>query len=91
MTLRNILEELDKGHSNDYILLTARYVDPYGWTNDFVYKGCAVVVHSLLSHLPYKILERDLMGWHEFFTEKKYGTNKDGKIVKIICELFIEF
>lgn len=91
MTLRNILEELDKGHDNDYILLTARYVDPYGWTNDFVYKGCAVTVYSLLSHLPDKILGRDVMGWREPFSKKNYGTNEDGKIVKIITELFIQF
>ena len=91
MTLKNTLLELDKGYSNDYILLIARYVDPYGWTNDFVYKGCAVTVHWLLSHLPDKILGRDVMGWGHAFSKKNYGTNEDGKIVKIIAELFIQF
>lgn len=91
MTLKNALKELDTGYSNGYILLTARYVDPYGWPSDFSYKGCAVTVHSLLSNLPYNILGREVIAYSEFFTKKKYGTNKDGEIVKINFEIFIEF
>lgn len=91
MRLIDILKELDKDCNQRYILLTARYVDADFCPHDFVYKGCAVTAGSLLCRLPFKILEKDVLGFREFFTKKNYGPNKDGKIVKIDFEIVIEF
>ena len=86
MTLRELLNETP--NKNSHMVLIARYLDKNGTTSDFYYHACAVKVRTLERYLPDAIKDKSIM---HAFANKDYGTDIDGKIVKIDSIIVIPF
>lgn len=86
MTLRELLNEMP--NKNSHVVLIARYLDKKGLSSDFYYHACAVKVRTLENCLPDAIKDKSVM--HAYANED-YGTDIDGKIVKVVSTIVIEF
>lgn len=86
MTLRELLNETP--NKNSHVVLIARYLDKKGLSSDFYYHACAVKVRTLENCLPEAIKDKFVMHAYE---NKDYGTDIDGKIVKLDSIIVIEF
>ena len=86
MTLRKLLNEMP--NKDSHVVLIARYLNKNGTTSDFYYHACAVKVRTLERCLPDAIKDKSIM---HAFANKDYGTDIDGKIVKIDSIIVIPF
>lgn len=92
MTLKELLNKLNVGNSNEYATLSARFVDKSGRTCDFSYKGFPLMVATLLSIVPAEILKKNVIDFNiNVGNKKRYGVNQCGEIVKVAFDIIIEF
>lgn len=93
MNLKELLEGLSKGNSNQYATLSARFVDKSGRTCDFSYKGFPLMVATLLAIVPAEILKKNVIDFNINVGNKRarYGVNQCGEIVKVAFDIIIEF
>lgn len=93
MKLKELLEGLSKGNSNQYATLSARFVDKSGRTCDFSYKGFPLMVATLLAIVPVEILKKNVIDFNVNVGNKRerYGVNHCGEIVKVAFDIIIEF
>lgn len=93
MTLKELLEGLSKGNSNQYATLSARYVDKSGRTCDFSYKGFPLMVATLLAIVPAEILKKNVIDFtfNGCNNGEYYSINQNGVIVRVVFDIVIEY
>lgn len=93
MTLKELLEGLSKGNSNQYATLSARFVDKSGRTCDFSYKGFPLMVATLLAIVPAEILKKNVIDFNINVGNERarYGVNQCGGIVRVDFDIIIEY
>lgn len=93
MTLKELLNKLNAGNSDQYATLSARFVDKSGRTCDFSYKGFPLMVATLLAIVPAEILKKNVIDFNINVGNERarYGVNQCGKIVKVAFDIIIEF
>lgn len=93
MTLKELLNKLNVGNSNEYATLSSRYVDKSGRICDFSYKGFPLMVATLLAIVPAEILKKNVIDFNINVgnERERYGVNQCGKIVKVAFDIIIEF
>lgn len=92
MTLKELLNKLNVGNSDQYAILIARFVDKDGYTTDFTYKGFPCTIAQLLKYVPVEILEKGVIDFtFNGGDEKYYSINQFGGIVKVAFDIVIEY
>ena len=92
MTLKELLNKLNVGNSDQYAILKARFVDKDGYTTDFLYKGFPCTIAKLLKYVPAEILEKDIIDFtFNGGDEKYYSINQFGGIVRVAFDIVIEY
>lgn len=93
MTLKELLNKLNVGNSDQYAILKARFVDKDGYTTDFIYKGFAYTIADLLYYVPAEILENGVIDFtfNGGNNGEYYSINKKGIIVKVVFDIVIEY
>ena len=92
MTLKELLNKLNIGNSNEYANLLARFVDKDGYTTDFTYKGFPCTIAQLLKYVPAEILEKGVIDFtFNGGDEKYYSINQFGGIVRVAFDIVIEY
>ena len=92
MTLKELLNKLNVGNSDQYANLKARYVDKDGYTTDFTYKGFPCTIAQLLKYVPAEILEKGVIDFtFNGGNEKYYSINQFGGIVRVAFDIVIEY
>ena len=92
MTLKELLNKLNVGNSNEYANLLARFVDKDGYTTDFTYKGFPCTIAQLLKYVPAEILEKGVIDFtFNGGNEKYYSINQFGGIVRVAFDIVIEY
>lgn len=93
MTLKELLEGLSKGNSNQYATLSARFVDKSGRTCDFSYKGFPLMVATLLAIVPAEILKKNVIDFtfNGANNGEYYSINQNGVIVRVVFDIVIEY
>ena len=92
MTLKELLDKLNVGNSNEYAMLKALFVDKDGYTTDFTYKGFPCTISQLLKYVPAEILEKGVIDFtFNGGDEKYYSINQFGGIVKVAFDIVIEY
>lgn len=93
MTIKELLNKLNVGNSNEYAILKARFVDKDGYTTDFTYKGFPCTIAQLLKYVPDEILEKGVIDFtfNVGSNEKYYSINQFGGIVRVAFDIVIEY
>lgn len=93
MKLKELLEGLSKGNSDQYAMLKARFVDKDGYTTDFTYKGFPCTIANLLDFVPVEILEKGVIDftYNGGSNGEYYSINKYGVIVRVVFDIVIEY
>ena len=92
MTLKELLNKLNVGNSDQYANLKARFVDKDGYTTDFTYKGYPCTIAQLLKYVPAEILEKGVIDFtFNGGNEKYYSINQFGGIVRVAFDIVIEY
>ena len=92
MTLKELLNKLNVGNSDQYANLLARFVDKDGYTTDFTYKGFPCTIAQLLKYVPAEILEKGVIDFtFNGGNEKYYSINQFGGIVRVAFDIVIEY
>ena len=92
MTLKELLNKLNVGNSNEYAILKALFVDKDGFTTDFTYKGFPCTIAELLDHVPDEILKKGVIDFtFNGGDEKYYSINQFGGIVRVAFDIVIEY
>ena len=92
MTLKELLNKLNVGNSNEYAILKARFVDKDGYTTDFTYKGFPCTISQLLKYVPAEILEKGVIDFtFNGSNNKYYSINQNGGIVRVVFDIVIEY
>lgn len=92
MTLKELLNKLNVGNSDQYAMLKARFVDKDGYTTDFTYKGFPCTIAQLLKYVPAEILEKCVIDFtFNGGDEKYYSINQFGGIVRVAFDIVIEY
>lgn len=92
MTLKELLNKLNVGNSNQYAILKARYFDK-GGSADFTYKGFPCTIAELLDYVPAEILEKGVIDFtfNGGSNGTYYSINQDGGIVRVAFDIVIEY
>ena len=93
MTLKELLNKLNVGNSNEYAILKARFVDKDGFTTDFTYKGFPCTISQLLKYVPAEILEKGVIDFtfNGRYNGEYYAINQVGGIVRVVFDIVIEY
>lgn len=93
MTLKELLNKLNVGNSNQYAILKARFVGKDGCSANFTYKGFPCVIADLLDYVPDEILENGVIDFtfNGGSNGKYYSINQDGEIVRVAFDITIEY
>lgn len=93
MTLKELLEGLSKGNSDQYAILKALFVDKDGYTTDFTYKGFPCKIAELLKYVPAEILEKGVIDFifNGGNNGEYYSINEVGGIVRVVFDIVIEY
>lgn len=93
MTLKELLNKLNVGNSDQYAILKALFVDKDGCTTDFTYKGFPCTIAQLLDYVPAEILEKGVIDFtfNGANNGEYYSINENGVIVRVVFDIVIEF
>lgn len=93
MTLKELLNKLNVGNSDQYANLKARFVDKDGYSTDFTYKGFPCTIAKLLDYVPAEILENGVIDFifNGGSNGQYYSINQNGKIVRVAFDIVIEY
>ena len=93
MTLKELLNKLNVGNSDQYANLLARFVDKDGFTTDFTYKGFPCTIAQLLEYVPAEILEKGVIDFTFIGGNNGtyYAINQHGGIVRVVFDIVIEY
>lgn len=93
MTLKELLNKLNAGNSDQYAILKARFVDKDGCTAYFTYKGFPCTIADLLDYVPTEILENGVIDFtfNGGSNGTYYSINQDGGIVRVAFDIIIEY
>lgn len=93
MTLKELLNKLNVGNSDQYAILKARFVDKDGYTTDFTYKGFPCTIAKLLDYVPAEILNKGVIDFtfNGGSNGTYYAINQVGGIVAVFFDIIIEY
>ena len=93
MTLKELLNKLNVGNSDQYAILKSRFVDKDGYNTDFTYKGFACTIAKLLDFVPAEILEKGVIDftYNGGNNGEYYSINEIGVIVRVVFDIIIEY
>lgn len=93
MTLKELLNKLNVGNSDQYAILKALFVDKDGCSTDFTYKGFPCTISELLDFVPDEILEKSVIDFtfNGGNNGEYYAINQDGLIVRVVFDIIIEY
>lgn len=93
MTLKELLNKLNVGNSDQYAILKARFVDKDGYTTDFTYKGFPCTIAKLLDYVPTEILDKGVIDFtfNGASNGNYYSINQVGEIVMVAFDIIIEY
>lgn len=93
MTLKELLNKLNVGNSDQYAVLKARFVDKDGCSANFTYKGFPCTIAYLLVYVPDEILENGVIDFtfNGGSNGTYYAINEDGGIVRVVFDIVIEY
>lgn len=93
MTLKELLNKLNVGNSDQYAILKALFVDKDGCTIDFTYRGYPCTIAELLDYVPAEILEKSVIDFtfNGANNGEYYSINQNGVIVRVVFDIVIEY
>ena len=93
MTLKELLNKLNVGNSDQYAILKARFVDKNGYTTDFTYTGFPCKISELLRYLPDEIFDKGVIDftYNGGNNGEYYSINEVGGIVRVVFDIVIEY
>ncbi len=93
MTLKELLNKLNVGNSDQYANLKARFADNDGYVTDFTYKGFPCTIAKLLDCVPLEILEKGVIDfiYNGGNNGEYYSINEKGIIVRVVFDIIIEY
>ena len=93
MTLKELLNKLNVGNSDQYAILKSRFVDKDGYNTDFTYKGLPCKIAKLLDYVPVEILEKGVIDftYNGGNNGEYYSINEIGVIVRVVFDIIIEY